>query len=270
MPDRCDSGDSRTFRSFARCSGYHVENADDVSSPPHPVSILSGGWDAGASSGDAVKPGDVRRIGPWKIRVLPATHDRLFGKVPFDRPPSRRPVRRSAYSSNSCRNSAVLGHRNARPIGFAENRWRFSSKSTANAFTSIPVEHLRNCRRTSGVGSRDPRHGVARFQGTIACRVRAFAAALRSAESPGQFFLTVEPRISIWATHGFPAGATRLRASESQQLNPVRLFSTMDTAERSKAQIPRPDQVNPKDPWNWKRNSRKSTKYEERTTVYTE
>ena len=40
----------------------------------------------GASSGDAVKPGDVRRIGPWKIRVLSATHDRLFGKVPFDQP----------------------------------------------------------------------------------------------------------------------------------------------------------------------------------------
>jgi L-ascorbate metabolism protein UlaG (beta-lactamase superfamily) len=45
--------------------------------------------DAGASAGDAVKPGDVRRIGPWKIRVLSATHDRLFGKVPFDRPPSQ-------------------------------------------------------------------------------------------------------------------------------------------------------------------------------------
>ena len=44
---------------------------------------------AGASSGDAVKPGDMRRIGPWKIRVLSATHDRLFGKVPFDRPPSQ-------------------------------------------------------------------------------------------------------------------------------------------------------------------------------------
>jgi L-ascorbate metabolism protein UlaG (beta-lactamase superfamily) len=44
---------------------------------------------AGASSGDVVKPGDVRRIGPWTIRVLPATHDRLFGKVPFDRPPSQ-------------------------------------------------------------------------------------------------------------------------------------------------------------------------------------
>src|ERR1043166_6002629 len=44
---------------------------------------------AGASSGDAVKPGDVRRIGPWTIRVLPAAHDRLFGKVPFDRPAVR-------------------------------------------------------------------------------------------------------------------------------------------------------------------------------------
>src|SRR5262245_26875519 len=39
---------------------------------------------AGASPGDAVKPGDVGRIGPWKIQVLPATHDRLFGKVPFE------------------------------------------------------------------------------------------------------------------------------------------------------------------------------------------
>jgi len=38
----------------------------------------------GASSCDAVRPGDVRRIGPWRIRVLAATHDRLFGKVPFD------------------------------------------------------------------------------------------------------------------------------------------------------------------------------------------
>jgi L-ascorbate metabolism protein UlaG (beta-lactamase superfamily) len=44
---------------------------------------------AGALSGYAVKPGDVRRIGPWKIRVLSAAHDRLFGKVPFDRSPSQ-------------------------------------------------------------------------------------------------------------------------------------------------------------------------------------
>jgi L-ascorbate metabolism protein UlaG (beta-lactamase superfamily) len=41
---------------------------------------------AGAPSGDAVTAGDVRQIGPWKIRVLAATHDRLFGKVPFDQP----------------------------------------------------------------------------------------------------------------------------------------------------------------------------------------
>jgi L-ascorbate metabolism protein UlaG (beta-lactamase superfamily) len=34
---------------------------------------------------DAVTAGDIRRIGPWKIRVLGATHDRLFGTVPFDR-----------------------------------------------------------------------------------------------------------------------------------------------------------------------------------------
>lgn len=43
---------------------------------------------AGALSGDTVKPGDVRHIGPWKVRVLAATHDRLFGKVPFDQPRS--------------------------------------------------------------------------------------------------------------------------------------------------------------------------------------
>ncbi len=36
-----------------------------------------------------VGPGDVRRIGPWKVRVLPATHDRLFGKVPFEKPRSQ-------------------------------------------------------------------------------------------------------------------------------------------------------------------------------------
>jgi len=53
--------------------------------------------DAGASSGDAVKPGDVRRIGPWKIRVVAATHDRLFGKVPFDQTGSRaEPPQRAA------------------------------------------------------------------------------------------------------------------------------------------------------------------------------
>ena len=46
---------------------------------------------SGVSSGDAVTAGDVRRVGPWRIRVLPATHDRLFGKVPFDRHEPRSP-----------------------------------------------------------------------------------------------------------------------------------------------------------------------------------
>src|SRR5262249_23791740 len=41
---------------------------------------------AGALSGDVVTAGNARRIGPWKISVLPATHDRLFGRVPFDQP----------------------------------------------------------------------------------------------------------------------------------------------------------------------------------------
>jgi L-ascorbate metabolism protein UlaG (beta-lactamase superfamily) len=45
--------------------------------------------DANVLSCDAVKPGDARRIGPWTIRVLSATHDRLFGKVPYDQPRSQ-------------------------------------------------------------------------------------------------------------------------------------------------------------------------------------
>ena len=68
---------------------------------------------AGASSGDAIKPGDVRRIGPWKIRVLPATHDRLFGKVPFDRPPSLAGL--SAEAAYSAEAAAKVGSARAGP-----------------------------------------------------------------------------------------------------------------------------------------------------------
>ena len=40
---------------------------------------------AGAPSSrcDVVTAGSVRHIGPWKIRALPATHDRLFSNVPY-------------------------------------------------------------------------------------------------------------------------------------------------------------------------------------------
>jgi len=68
---------------------------------------------AGAASGEAVKPGDVRRIGPWKIRVLSATHDRLLGKVPFDRPPS--PAGLSAEAAYSAEAAAKAGSAKAGP-----------------------------------------------------------------------------------------------------------------------------------------------------------
>lgn len=45
---------------------------------------------------DAVTAGDSRRIGPWKIRVAPAAHDRLFGSVPFDGQIASHPPRRAA------------------------------------------------------------------------------------------------------------------------------------------------------------------------------
>lgn len=38
---------------------------------------------APASRCDSVTAGGLRRIGPWKIRALAATHDRLFANVPF-------------------------------------------------------------------------------------------------------------------------------------------------------------------------------------------
>jgi L-ascorbate metabolism protein UlaG (beta-lactamase superfamily) len=41
---------------------------------------------------EIVKPGSVRKIGPWTIHVLAAQHDRLFGKVPFKCPPMRHEI----------------------------------------------------------------------------------------------------------------------------------------------------------------------------------
>ena len=84
--------------------------------------------DAGASSGDAVKPGDVKRIGPWKIRVLSATHDRLFGKVPYDRPPSKAGLSaEAAYPPKRLRrpDRRRRSRRNVPPTGSAENRLLF-------------------------------------------------------------------------------------------------------------------------------------------------
>ena len=48
---------------------------------------------------EVVRPGSTQRIGPWTIRVLPAQHDRLFGKVPFEgkATSSRPPVKASDW-----------------------------------------------------------------------------------------------------------------------------------------------------------------------------
>ena len=48
---------------------------------------------------EIVGSGSTQRIGPWMIRVLPARHDRLFGKVPFEgkAAPSRPPVKASDW-----------------------------------------------------------------------------------------------------------------------------------------------------------------------------
>jgi L-ascorbate metabolism protein UlaG (beta-lactamase superfamily) len=64
------------------------------------VSLIRRLPDANSLVADAVRPGDVRRIGPWKIRVLPATHDRLFGNVPYDkaRPQAGSPQRAADWS----------------------------------------------------------------------------------------------------------------------------------------------------------------------------
>lgn len=48
-----------------------------------------------ASRCDAVSAGNVRRIGPWKIHALAATHDRLFYKVPFAGEPRETPPKRA-------------------------------------------------------------------------------------------------------------------------------------------------------------------------------
>jgi L-ascorbate metabolism protein UlaG (beta-lactamase superfamily) len=52
---------------------------------------------SGVASGrcKAVTDGSVVRLGGANVRVLPAQHDRIFGRVPFDGPPSRLPPRRA-------------------------------------------------------------------------------------------------------------------------------------------------------------------------------
>ena len=178
---------------------------------------------AGASSGDAVKPGDVRRIGPWKIRVLAATHDRLFGKVPFDQPGSQAgPPQRAA--------DWICGEPLAFLIEVNGQRIYIDSGGT-------PAQLPPNERVDLAILGR----GIARFARATGRSARASAAAICFTESSGRFLPAVERRISIWAAHRFSFCATRVCAAESQSVNPPGLFSAMDAAEgSSKSQTPNP------------------------------
>jgi L-ascorbate metabolism protein UlaG (beta-lactamase superfamily) len=58
---------------------------------------------------DIVRPGSVRKIGQWTIRVLAAKHDRLFGKVPFDDCSNHRSSTSPSVALQRDRQSSSLG-----------------------------------------------------------------------------------------------------------------------------------------------------------------
>ncbi len=174
---------------------------------------------AGASFGDAVRPGEVRRIGPWKIRVLLATHDRLFGKVPFEKPRSQAgPPQRADW---------ICGE----PLAFLieVNGQRIYIDSGGTPAQLPPDEDVDLA--ILGMALPDSRARLATALGRLQPRY-----ILPSHQD--NFFRLVKRRISIWAAHGFWSRATRVRTSESRSLNPPGLFSSMDTACGSKLQVP--------------------------------
>ena len=178
---------------------------------------------AGASSGDAVRAGDVRWLGPWKIRVLSATHDRLFGRVPFDQSEMRGsgpPLHPADW---------VCGEPLAFLIEVGDLRIYIDSGGTPGQLP--PRERVDLA--ILGMALPDSR---TRLPGAVA----AFTATLCFTQPPGQFLSAIGRWISIRAAYRFLAGTPRLRASKSWPLDPARLFSTMDTTDRCKLQIPKP------------------------------
>jgi L-ascorbate metabolism protein UlaG (beta-lactamase superfamily) len=66
---------------------------------------------------ESVRPGSMQRIGPWTIRVFAAQHDRLFGKIPFDKCKNEGPSPQSSPSGRGSREAAGEGETSVkRPV----------------------------------------------------------------------------------------------------------------------------------------------------------
>ena len=65
---------------------------------------------------EIVKPGSARKIGPWTVRVFAAQHDRLFGKVPFEKCNNGRPSPQSSPSGRGRREAAGEGEVTKPPV----------------------------------------------------------------------------------------------------------------------------------------------------------
>ena len=65
---------------------------------------------------EIVKPGSARKIGPWTVRVFAAQHDRLFGKVPFEKCNNGRPSYQSSPSGRGRREAAGEGEVTKPPV----------------------------------------------------------------------------------------------------------------------------------------------------------
>jgi len=94
---------------------------------------------------ETVHPGSTRAISPWTIRVLNAQHDRLFGKVPFERCPrgapgqGEMPLKRPVKVSDWC-----VGEPLAFVIEAGGKRIYVDSGGVPGAPPSATVGHVRH------------------------------------------------------------------------------------------------------------------------------
>jgi len=94
---------------------------------------------------ETVQPGSTRAISPWTIRVLNAQHDRLFGKVPFERCPrgepsqGEMPLKRPVKVSDWC-----VGEPLAFVIEAAGKRIYIDSGGVPGTPPSVELGHVRH------------------------------------------------------------------------------------------------------------------------------